>query len=70
MTSRKPGWSAIANPELARNAYDSWTLKDKDLNVVELTLARDYAVMHRLKWAVDSINVDLRNAVCKAITGR
>lgn len=70
MSSRKAGWSAIANPQLARVAYDEWLVGEKTLNVNELILARDYTVINQIPAATEALNADLRNAICRAITGR
>lgn len=71
VSSRKAGWSAVANPQLAREAYSAWLFKEKSLNVNELILARDYSVINQLPPATtEALNADLRNAICKAILGR
>ena len=66
-TSRQAGWSAVAKPEKAREAFDAWQNGDV-LDVRRLVLARDFAVLNR-KGArvVNAINRALRVATINAV---
>ena len=66
-TSRQTGWSAVANPEKAREAFTAWKNGDV-LDVRTLTLARDFAVLNRKGTrVVNAINRALRVATINAV---
>jgi hypothetical protein len=65
MSSRQPGWAAVANVEAAKTAFDKWNTRTHTLTVHELVLARDHAALTRqCGKVIDAINADLRRAVC------
>lgn len=61
MSSRQAGWSAVANPEAAKAAFERWSNGEVLNDTHTLTLARDYAVLNNKGHKViDRINNDLR----------
>jgi hypothetical protein len=66
--SRQPGWSAVANPQKAEDAFNAWCTRSNTLSINELILARDYAVLRgKMKRVIEELNSDLRDAVCASI---
>ena len=68
-TSGQAGWSAVANPEKARDAVTAWQSGDV-LDVRTLTLERDFAVVNKGARGVNAINRALRVATINAVNGR